>query len=44
MPLQVRMTDLAERAHYTEIAYTSMRFDVQLPDAQFTQFALRNPQ
>ena len=44
VPLQLRMTDLTEREHYTEIGYASMRFDEQLADAQFTQFALRNPQ
>lgn len=39
---RMRMTDLAEREHYTEVSYVSARFDLTLPDDQFTQFALRN--
>jgi hypothetical protein len=39
---RMRMTDLGERDHYTEIVYGSATFDQALPDEQFTQFALRN--
>ena len=39
---RMRMTDLGERDHFTEVIYVSANFDQSLPDEQFTQFALRN--
>ncbi len=39
---RMRMTDLGELEHYTEVAYVAARFDMTLTDEQFTQFALRN--
>lgn len=38
----MRMIDLTERDHYTEVGYRSAQFDQNLPDEQFSQFALRN--
>lgn len=38
----IRMSDLTRPDHYTEVHYEDMKFDQELGDEQFTQFALRN--
>lgn len=40
MPTRLRMTQLEEEAHYTELEYREIRFDVELEDSRFTLFEL----
>ncbi|MEQ8690709.1 MAG: outer membrane lipoprotein-sorting protein [Pseudomonadales bacterium] len=44
MATRMRMTDLEEPEHYTEVSYEAMDFDVQLEDRLFTVFALQSGQ
>lgn len=39
---RIRMEDLEEPGHYTELGYSEADFDVAIDDATFTQFSLRN--
>jgi outer membrane lipoprotein-sorting protein len=39
---RIRMSDLADAARYTEIAYTRAEFDIPVPDGLFTVFALQS--
>ena len=41
IPLVMRMSDLAEPDHWTEIRYLEADFDANVPAAKFTRFALR---
>ncbi|MEZ5598981.1 MAG: outer membrane lipoprotein-sorting protein [Pseudomonadales bacterium] len=41
---RMRMEDLEESGHYTELAYKTAAFDIPIDDRMFTQFALRNAQ
>ena len=41
IPLVMRMSDLAEPDHWTEIRYLEADFDANVPASRFTRFALR---
>lgn len=41
IPLVMRMSDLAEPDHWTEIRYLEADFDANVPASKFTRFALR---
>jgi Outer membrane lipoprotein-sorting protein len=42
-PVVMRMTDVTEDGHWTELDYSEGVFDLALPDYLFTQSNLRNP-
>lgn len=44
MATRLRMTDLSEPDHYTEVTYKQLQFNVPVDAQRFTQFALRNQQ
>ena len=44
MATRLRMSDLREPNHYTEMTYRAARFDIPVDAQRFTQFALRNQQ
>ena len=41
IPLVMRMSDLAEPDHWTEVRYLEADFDANVPASKFTRFALR---
>ena len=42
-PVVMRMTDLSEQDHWTELRYSEGEFDLELPDFLFTLSNLSNP-